>query len=283
MAQREHMGFWSGNAMFMIGSASTSRGRYEEALQWYQRLSDYASAAGDNTFMIRVPNIIGGVHLDLFDLDEALRRNLEGDELAQRLSPWPEPRGHSLVKVGLAYFYQEEHGQAEAYFQRALPLLEEDTWLRWRWHMPLLWARGALALAQNQHEDAWTYASESLELATRTDSRKHVVRAQRLQGDILVATEQLEEAVQTLTVSIRLAEQIGTPREVWLGKASLGKVLMRLNQDNKAEAQLTEAAQTIESIAGDLRTPRLCDCFLNATPVVELYDTLGRRSPPKRS
>lgn len=229
--------------------------------------------------MIRAPNLIGGLHLEVFDLDEALQRNLEGDELAQRLSPWPEPRGHALVKAGLAYFYRGEYGQAEACYQRALPLLEEDTWLRWRWHMPLLWGRGVLALAQGQHDDAWTYATQSLELADQTGSRKHLIRAQRLQGDILATTDRLDEAAQTLAASIRLAERISTPREVWLGKASLGKVLMRLHRDHDAEVQLTQAAQTIEALAADLRTPRLLDSFLNAAPVVDLYHTLGRRPP----
>jgi tetratricopeptide (TPR) repeat protein len=56
-AQHEHMGFWSGLAMFGLGHACTSGGRYEEALQWYQRLRDYAFASGDNFFMIRVPNL----------------------------------------------------------------------------------------------------------------------------------------------------------------------------------------------------------------------------------
>jgi tetratricopeptide (TPR) repeat protein len=154
-------------------------------------------------------------------------------------------------------------------------LLEEDTWLRWRWHMPLLWARGALALAQGQHDDAWTYATQSLELAEQTGSRKHLVRTPHLQGDILAATARFDEAAQTLAASIRLAEHLGTPREVWLGK-----VLMRLHRDQEAEAQLAQAAQTIEALAADLRTPRLRHSFLNATPVVELYHTLGRRPPP---
>ena len=79
-----------------IGVANTAKGEYEEALRWYRRLSDYASAAGDKFFMARVPNCIGGVHLELFDLDEAIWLNLEGAEVAQQLRPWPEPRSHSL-------------------------------------------------------------------------------------------------------------------------------------------------------------------------------------------
>ena len=95
-----------GPAAFIIGNAYTAKGAYEDALRWYQQLSDYASKAGDTFFIARVPNLIGGVHLELFDLDEALRLNLEGDEVAQRFHPWPEPRGHSLVKAGLAHLYR---------------------------------------------------------------------------------------------------------------------------------------------------------------------------------
>ena len=207
LARHTHAGFLFGVAAFFIGNAYTAKGAYEDALRWYQQLSDYASKAGDAFWIARVPNLIGGVHLELFDLDEALRLNLEGDEVAQRFHPWPEPRGHSLVKAGLAHLYRGEHGPAEACFRRAEALLEADTWLRWRWHIALLHAFGELALTQGRHDEAWTYATQSLELATQTDSRKHVARAQRLQGDILAASGRLEEAAQALAASVHLAEQ----------------------------------------------------------------------------
>ncbi len=184
--------------------------------------------------------------------------------MAQQFYPWPEPRGHSLVKAGLAHLYRGEHGPAEACLRRAEALLEADTWLRWRWQIALLHACGELALTQGHHDQAWTYATQSLELATQTDSRKHIARAQRLQGDILAASGRLEEAVQTLAASVHVAEQIQTPREVWLGQAALGKVLARLGRDKEAEAQLTQATQTIEAIAANLHTPRLRHSFLSA-------------------
>ena len=84
LARRTHAGFLSGVAAFYLGNAYTARGAYEDALQWYQQLSDYASTAGDTRLLARVPNVIGGVHLELFDLDEALRLNLEGAEVAQQ-------------------------------------------------------------------------------------------------------------------------------------------------------------------------------------------------------
>jgi IS5 family transposase len=279
LARLTHAGFLFGQATIFIGYAYTAKGAYEDALRWYQQLSDYASKAGDAFWLARVPNVIGGVHLDVFDLDEALRLNLEGEEVALQFYPWPEPRGHSLVKAGLAHLYRGEHGPAQACFHRAETLLEEDTWLRWRWHIALLHAFGELALIQGHHDQAWFYATQSLELATQTDSRKHVVRAQRLQGDILAASGRLAEAAQALATSVQLAEQLQTPREVWLGKAALGKVLARRGRDKEAEAQLTQATQTIEAIAANLRTPRLHQSFLGAAPVVEIYQMLEQRPP----
>jgi class 3 adenylate cyclase/tetratricopeptide (TPR) repeat protein len=279
LARLTHAGFLFSVAAFFIGNAYMARGAYEDALRWYQQLSDYASKAGDKLHMARIPNLMGGVHLELFDLDAALRLNLEGDEMAQRLFPWPEPRAHSLVKAGLAHVYRGEHGPAEACFHRAEALLEEDTWVRWRWHIALLHGRGELALAEGRLDEAWTSATQSLELATQTDSRKHVARAQRLQGDILAASSRLDDAARMLEGSVRLAERLQTPREIWLGKAALAKVLARLDREHDAEAHFLQAAHTIEAIADQLTTPRLRRSFLSAVPVVEVYRTLGRRPP----
>jgi ATP/maltotriose-dependent transcriptional regulator MalT len=176
--------------------------------------------------------------------------------------------------------YRGEHGPAEACFRRAEALLEEDIWVRWRWHIALLHAFGELALTQGHHDEAWAYAAQSLELATQTDSRKHVARAQLLQGEVLVASGRLAEAAQALATSVHLAEQLQTPREVWLGKAALGKVLVRLGRDKEAEAQLTQATQTIEAIAANLQIPRLHHSFLNAAPVTAVYAVLGHHPPP---
>jgi class 3 adenylate cyclase/tetratricopeptide (TPR) repeat protein len=279
LAQGEGAGFIFGIATFFGGHAHASKGEYEEALRWYRRLSEYAEAAGDKVFLSRAPNSLGGVHLELFDADEAVRFCLEGDEISQKLWPWPEPRGHSLLKVGLAYLQKSEHGLADEYFRRASALLEEDVWLRWRWHIPLLHARGELALAEGRRDEAWDWASQSLEMATRTASVKHVARAQRLRGEILAAGGRLEEAARELRSSLALAVDLGTPRELWLGEASLGQVLVRLGRDDDAASSFDRAARTIEDIAARLTTPGLRRSFLRAEPVGEIFRVLGRRAP----
>jgi tetratricopeptide (TPR) repeat protein len=279
LAEAEHYGLPLARAMFFGVIAQAALGEYEEALRWYRRLHDYAFGADDKFWAARTPNLAGGIHLELFDLDEAIRLNLEGHEVARKLWRWPEPRGHCLLKVGLAHLERADLGSAAAFFDRAWALLEEDAFLRWRWHIPLLRARGELALAEGRFDDARSFATQSLEMATRTSARKHVARAQRLQGQILAATGQLEAALEPLRASVALAESLGTPREVWAGKAALGGVFARLGRDKDAEESFADAGQTIETIAGKLTTPSLRLSFLRAEPVIDVYRTLGRRPP----
>ncbi len=266
-------------AAFYTIAACTARGEYEEALGWYHRLHDYAFSAEDKYWMARTPNMAGGIHLELFDLDAAIRLNLEGEEVARKVYRWPEPRGHCLLKVGLGYFFQGELGRAGELFQRARSFLDQDRWLRWRWEIPLLHAEGELALAEGRSDAAWRQVTESLALATRTGSRKHVARAHRAQGEVLAATGRFDEAVRAYEDSVTLAEELGTPREAWMGRAALGRLLHRMGRDTAAEAALVGDVRTIESIAASLTTPHLRQSLLAAAPVLEVYRTLGRHLP----
>jgi len=136
-----------------------------------------------------------------------------------------------------------------------------------------------LALARGQHDEAWRFASESLELARKTHARKHEARAQRLQGEILAATGRLKEGAPMLEASVRLAQDLKTPREVWMGSFALGKLLVRLGKDKEAEDAFNAAAGTIESIASALKTEALLRSFLAAAPVTEVFRVLGRQPP----
>jgi tetratricopeptide (TPR) repeat protein len=279
LARREHSGYLVGLALYHLGHAALARGDYEGALAHYRSLLEYAEAAGDKLYLARLPNLFGGVSLEIFDLDEAIRLNTEGDETSRRLWPWPEPRGHSLWKLGLAQLYRGNHGAAERAFREAESLRELDNWGRWTWESSLWRSRGELSLAEDKYEEAWTWASRALEASTQCRQRKHASRAMRLQGAILAAQGRLEDAARAMTASLDQARMLGTARESWIGQAALGQVLTRLGRDREAEAQLTAAAQTIESIATKLVTPQLRRSFLGAGPVADVFQTLGRTPP----
>jgi class 3 adenylate cyclase/tetratricopeptide (TPR) repeat protein len=256
LAREAHSDFVFGQGLFSLGNLSLSRGEYEQALDWYRQLNDYAQAAGDAFWLARIPNCAGAVSLELYELERALELQLEGDEAGRKYSPWPEPRGHSLLKAGLAHWERTDYGRAEEFFLRAWALLETDDVSRYRWHMPLLYARGALALARGRHDEAWRFATQSLELARKTYSRKHEAPAQRLQGEILAATGRLRESAPLLESSVTLARGLTVPRDEWLAAFALGKLLIRVGKDTEAEVAFNTAAAAIESIAAGLKTDR---------------------------
>src|SRR5262249_10647323 len=280
LARREHAGYLVALSLYHLGHADLARGNYEGALGQYRRLLEYAEAAGDKLYLARLPNLFGGVSLEVHDLDDAIRFNAEGNETSRRLWPWPEPRGHALWKLGLAHLYRGDHGSAERAFREAESLRELDTWGRWTWEISLWRSWGELALIEARYDDALTWAQRSLDAATECRQRKHAARAMRLQGEILAAQGRLEDAARTLSVSVDQARVLGTPRESWAGHAALGHVLTRCGRDTEAETQLTGAAQTIEAIAAKLVTPRLRQSFLGAEPVARVFRTLGRTPPP---
>ncbi len=283
LARQSHYGWGIGLSLFQTGMAQMSRGEHEAALATYRQMLEYAEGAGDRFFLARAPNLIGGVHMELFDLDHALELNLEGAETAVRLSPWPDPRAHSLTKAGAIHVQRGELGTAEKLLLEAWELLERDEFTRWRWQIPLLHARGQLALARGHREDAWSFATQSLDLAASTVSRKHIARAQWLQGEILVADGKFEEAARSFEQSADLAQKIGTPREHWMAAAALGRVLIRLGRDDDAQAQFERAAERLDAIATQLTTPKLRQAFVDGEPVLEIYRLLGRRPPPAKA
>jgi class 3 adenylate cyclase/tetratricopeptide (TPR) repeat protein len=278
-ATTTHQGFFYGNACFMAGHGCLAKGEYDKALEWYRKLDDYATASGDTFWLARMHNPVGGVHAELFDLETAFERNREGVEVARRIWPWPEPQAHAYLKMGVVCLLRGDHGGAQAQFRRAWEMFGGDVWFRWRWHMPLARAEGELALREGRFEDAWKRAVESLEVATQTDSRKHVARALCLQGEILAESRRLDEALTHLEDAVRVAEHLGARPDLWRCLATLGRIRAQHGDDAGAEAAYRRCAEVIESIAGGLGQSRLRRSFLDAEPVGEVYRALGRARP----
>lgn len=268
------------HALYHLGHAYRVKGRYEQALRWFGDLCRYADRAHDAFWTVRGPHGVAAVHLELYDLDTAIGVAQEGEDLARRLSRWPEPLAHCLLAIAMAYVAGDAHEAADQHLRRAEALLDQDSWGRWRWHVPLLRIRAELSLAMDRLDEAWTYASESLEMATQVDAREHVAHAKLVLGEIAAAQDRLPEALQLLRAAASLAEHIHAARQLWLASRALGLVAARMGQDRDAEAHLTQAAQIIEAIATDLATPALRTSFTRARPIAEVYRHLGHRPLP---
>jgi len=81
-----------------------------------------------------------------------------------------------------------------------------------------------------------------------------------------------------LEASVRLAETLQTLREVWLGKAALGKVLAGWAKTRRPKRNHT-GCESDRGNRRETKTSRLRRSFLGAEPVLEVYRLLGRRPP----
>jgi hypothetical protein len=140
---------------------------------------------------------------------------LKGDEVSRQPWPWPEPRGHSLVKAGLAHCSastarpRRVSGALGPYSMRTSGFAGVGTS---RCYTPVgSSARGG------RHDEAWTFAAQSGS-GNADDSRKHGAGAAAARGS-LGGHWRLDGGF-CLGASIRMAADIQTPREVWLGKAA---------------------------------------------------------------
>jgi hypothetical protein len=69
--------------------------------------------------------------------------------------------------------------------------------------------------------EAWQFATESLELARETYTRKHEVWALRLQGEILAANGRTNEALALIQASVGSAQELQTGRDIWMETLSV--------------------------------------------------------------
>jgi hypothetical protein len=106
--------------------------------------------------------------------------------------------------------------------------------MKWRYSTHLFASLGDFWLARGDPSQARECANQCLELATRTTSRKYLVRGWRLAGEIALAQRRWEEAEQALRHALTFAETIGNPTQLWKTHVVLGLF---------AEAKRPEAAQ----------------------------------------
>jgi predicted ATPase len=74
---------------------------------------------------------------------------------------------------------------------------------------------GELWLARGDPAKAQEFADQCLELATRTNLRKYLVKAWRLKGESALARGQWDEAEGMLRQALALAQAIGNPTQLW--------------------------------------------------------------------
>ena len=247
----------------------TGKGDYEAALSLYREGLTLAERVGDEAIHHRLLNCLGWLHAELGDLDGAIELNRRSSEVGRRRRD-PGTFPNALINLGENHLAKGELALAGEFLDEAHGFFADpggSPWMRWRYSMRLLGDLGALWLARGDPARAAGFADESLELATRTRSRKNLVKGWRLRGEIALARRELDEAEEAFRQALAIAEAIGNPTQLWKTHAALGRLLAARQRPDAAGEAYRAARAVIERVKAGLRDPVLRASLVEAPAV----------------
>ncbi|MHC4611339.1 MAG: ATP-binding protein, partial [Planctomycetota bacterium] len=239
-------------------------GRYAEALAALRRCIDQCQRVGDTTIQSRAWNTLGWIHGELYDWGHSVEYNEIALRLAEPLEN-EEVISNARANLGDCSIGVGDFAQARQILEplhQSLPWLHE--WMKWRYSQHCLHSLGEVLLAQGEPERALTLADECLDLAERTDSRKNIVKARRLRGQVFATAGRHTEAETEYRKALDIARPLGNPPQLWKTLDALGCTLLELGLEQEARAAFEEALHVIDGVAAELDDTDLKTTFLSA-------------------
>jgi tetratricopeptide (TPR) repeat protein len=144
--------------------------------------------------------------------------------------------------------------------------------MKWRYSMHLFASLGDFWLARGEPAAAQEFAAQCLDIATRTNSRKYLVKGRRLLGEIALACHQQDEAIGWLQQALTLAQTIGNPTQLWKTHLALGRLHAAAKQPEQARQAYQAAREVIERVKATLRNSELRTGLENSSLIQHMYD-----------
>jgi class 3 adenylate cyclase/tetratricopeptide (TPR) repeat protein len=259
--------------MFMSGINSTGQGAYDRALDVLENGLALAERVGDENYTPRYLNSLGWLYMECGDLKRAR-------ELNQRAADGGRKRGdhesfaNAELNLGDIALLNGDLALARDYLEGVHRLVEDPAtgeWMRWRYSIHLFASLGELALTRRDLDEARAHADECLERATRTRSRKYLVKGWRLRGELAIARRHWDAAESALHQALEIAQSIGNPTQLWKSYLALGRFH---SEDGRVEAQqqaYRAARDVIERVMANLRDVGLRAGMENNPMIRQVY------------
>jgi tetratricopeptide (TPR) repeat protein len=248
---------------FMRGMTLTGKGNYDDAFASFTEGLALAERVGDEAIHHRLLNCLGWLYAELGDLDHAEALNTSSAQIGRRRrDPGTQPNaelnlGDVIRARGDLPVAQELYDGVYRYWKDP----GSSQWMRFRYSIRMFASMGELALARGDLSAARNYSAECLNLATRTGSRKNLVKAWRLAGELQRAQRDWDRAEQHLRTALALAASIGNPVQYWRSELALGQLLSDAGRPEEAREAFQRAHLRMQRVRESLSHERLRDAF----------------------
>ena len=158
-----------------------------------------------------VPNHFGWIYNELYNFEKAIVHDESGLDISQRLED-PECEIFSLLNLVGDHIGLSDYDKAQHYLEEVKEKRELN-WYKtreWRYGMHVSRYMGELSLLKGDYSGAMQFAEDTLDGGKNTASKKYFAMGLKLNGQVLMAMEKIEEAAKCFEKSQDLADQMGT-------------------------------------------------------------------------
>jgi transcriptional regulator with AAA-type ATPase domain/tetratricopeptide (TPR) repeat protein len=260
---------------FMRGLTLTGKGDYDEALASFNEGVSLAERIGDEAIHHRLLNCLGWLYADLGDLDHAETLNATSAKIGRRRG---DPGTQPNAELNLADIFRArgELARAEEQYDGVYKYWKNPAgspWMRFRYSIRMFAAMGELAVARGDLGAARSHKAECLELASRTGSRKNLVKGWRLAGEIARAERDWDNAEAHFRTALELAVPLGNPVQHWTSELALGRLLRDAGRTDEAQQAFKRALAVMQHVQKSLRDDGL-RAALEKNPDFQLLQNL---------
>ena len=202
-------------------------------------------------------NTLGWCYAEIGSAERARTHNERAAVLAREIGD-PEILGNAAINLALNHLDLGDPEQAAAHL---VPIeeglsVEGDPWMRWRYRLHALNARGRITFASGEAERTLILADEECAGARRHRVPKVEARALVSRGQALLTLERRDEAEASLRAALEVAGRIGYQRALWQAHAGLAEIARRCGQTDRAGAHEATARALVEKAAATLADGR---------------------------
>jgi tetratricopeptide (TPR) repeat protein len=267
-------------SFFFHGLTLSGQGDYDRALALFREGLTLAERVGEETIHLsRLLNCLGWLHLELGDFDRAIDLSRRSAEMAGRGRRERTFR-NAEINLGNIFLAKGDLLQAGELLDgasRVWDLSATTRWLRWRYSMRLFDSLGRLWLARGDLARAQEFADQCLRLATTTSSRKNVVKASRLGGEIALLRRNFDDAEVAFRHALSVASAIGNPTQLWKTQLAWGQFCTARQRPDEAGEAYRAARAVLEQVKAGVQDPALRACLEQVPGVRHAYELAGPR------
>jgi tetratricopeptide (TPR) repeat protein len=276
LAGAVHEGFYELVTLCVLCNAHVGLGEWDAAFRVLDEVRHKSQERENKYGIARGTNTAGWLHHQLGDLRRAIELDREALDFSQA-AKLGNPEIYSTINIAEDHFALGEVGIARGILVEAAERLRVGYFdsHRWKWQMRVALMLARVFQLEEDLDRAGTHLAEGLEIAERTESRRHLAEGYRIRGELWLAAGRTQDAEAELHRALEVAESTATPPTIWETAGALGRALGATNEAAARDAY-RRALDVLHGALPRIPRPELQESLLRSEPVARLIEEAAR-------